>query len=159
MGTALFAESSGLSLGTEVHEALAEIEWFPFQPLPASLSPAAHEVLRKFLSAPEIAPVFEQPSPDSEVWRERSVACRLDGVNYSAQMDRVIVTPPAKNTGRGKILLVDFKTDQGEPAEIAVRYKSQLEIYAKILAVWSEGRHEIAAAVATVRTPSLITVC
>lgn len=159
LGSALFAESSGLALGTEVHEVLAEIEWFPPPVLPSTISLAARGVLKEFLSAPEIAPVFDRPSPESEVWRERSVACRLDGINYSAQMDRVIVTPPEGKTGKGKILLVDFKTDQGEPAEIATRYKSQLEIYARILATWSGGRHDITAAVATVRKPALITVC
>lgn len=156
-GTALFSESAGLSLGTEVHEALAEITWFPAPPLSPSLSPVAREVLQRFLAAPDVAPVFERPSPDSEVWRERSVACRLDGTTYSAQMDRVVVTPPGKK--EGSILLVDFKTDQGDPAEIAERYRTQLEIYTRILAEWSGGRHVIRAAVATVRTPALITVC
>ena len=74
-------------------------------------------------------------------------------------MDRVVVTPPCSKTGIGRILLVDFKTDQGEPEEIASRYKAQLDIYARILAVWSGGRHEIAAAVATVRKPALVRVC
>jgi len=114
-------------------------------------------MLQKFLAAPDVAPVFERPSPDSEVWRERSVACRLDGTTYSAQMDRVVVTPPGKNGGT--ILLVDFKTDQGAPAEIAERYRAQLEIYTRILAEWSGGRHVIRAAVATVRTPALVRVC
>ena len=158
-GAALFSESAGLAFGTEVHEALAGIEWFPCAALPSPLSQGAGEILGRFLAAPEIAPVFERPSANSEVWRERSVACRLDGTVYSAQMDRVVVTPPASKTGNGRILLVDFKTDQGEPEEIAARYKSQLEIYARILAAWSGGRHEIVAAVATVRKPALVRVC
>lgn len=158
-GAALFSESAGLAFGTEVHEALAGIEWFPCADLPSSLSPGAHEILGRFLAAPEIAPVFERPSAGSEVWRERSVACRLDGVTYYAQMDRVVVTPPASKKGAGRIFLVDFKTDQGEPEEIAARHRSQLEIYARILAVWSEGQHEIIAAVATVRNPALVRIC
>ena len=158
-GVALFSESAGLAFGTEIHEALAEIEWFPGAALPSSLSLGAGEILGQFLASPEIAPVFERPSANSEVWRERSVACRLDGTIYSAQMDRVVVTPPASKTGNGRILLVDFKTDQGEPEEIASRYKSQLEIYARILAAWSVGRHKIVAAVATVRKPALVRVC
>jgi len=158
-GAALFSESAGLAFGTEIHEALAGIEWFPCAPLPCSLSAGAGEILARFLAAPEIAPVFERPSESSEVWRERPVACRLDGTIYSAQVDRVVVTPPAPNTGTGRVLLVDFKTDQGQPEEIASRYKAQLEIYARILAVWSGGRHEIAAAVATVRKPALVRVC
>jgi hypothetical protein len=158
-GVALFSESAGLAFGTEIHEALAGIEWFPCAALPSSLSPGTGEILGQFLAAPEIAPVFEHPSENSEVWRERSVACRLDGTIYSAQMDRVVVTPPASKTGKGRILLVDFKTDQGEPEEIASRYKAQLEIYARILAAWSGGRHDIVAAVATVRKPALVRVC
>ncbi|MFA7233874.1 MAG: hypothetical protein WC076_07165 [Terrimicrobiaceae bacterium] len=158
-GAALFSESAGLAFGTAVHEALSGIEWFPCAALPASLSPAAAEILHHFLATPEIAPVFERPSQKSEVWRERSVACRLEGTIYSGQMDRVVVTPPASKTRKGRILLVDFKTDQGEPAEIALRHKAQLEIYARILAAWSGGRHEIVAAVATVRKPALVRIC
>ena len=150
-GAALFSESAGLTFGTEVHEALAEIEWFP--------CPAAAGILRTFLAAPEIAEVFERPTPRSEVWRERSIACRLDGTTYTAQMDRVVITPPASKSAKGRIFLIDFKTDQGEPAEIALRYKSQLEIYARILGVWSGGRHEITAAVATIRKPALVRIC
>ena len=158
-GAALFSESAGLAFGTEIHEALAAIEWFPCAALPSPLSPGAGGILARFLAAPGIAPVFERPSANSEVWRERSVACRLDGTIYSAQMDRVVVTPRASIKGNGRILLVDFKTDQGEPEEIASRYKAQLEIYARILAAWSGGRHEITAAVATVRKPALVRVC
>jgi len=158
-GAALFSESAGLAFGTEIHEALAAIEWFPCAALPSPLSAGAGEILARFLAALEIAPVFERPSAGSEVWRERSVACRLDGTVYSAQMDRVVVTPPASKTGRGRIFLVDFKTDQGEPEEIASRYRAQIEIYARILAVWSGGQHEITAAMAVVREPALVRVC
>ena len=158
-GAALFSESAGLAFGTEIHEALAGIEWFPCPGLPASLSPEAGKILGRFLAAPEMAAIFERPSPESEVWRERPVACRLDGTIYSAQMDRVVVTPPTARAGKGRILLVDFKTDQGKAAEIAARYRAQLEIYARILAAWSGGRHEITAAVATVRLPALVRVC
>lgn len=157
-GAALFSESAGLTFGTEVHEALAEIEWFPCPAL-SSLSPAAAGILRAFLAAPEIAEVFERPTPRSEVWRERSIACRLDGTTYTAQMDRVVITPPASKSAKGRIFLIDFKTDQGEPADIAVRYKPQMEIYARILGVWSGGRHEIVAAVATIRKPALVRIC
>lgn len=158
-GAALFSESAGLTFGTEVHEALAEIEWFPCPPLPPSLSPAAAGMLRTFLATPEIAEVFQRPTPASGVWRERSIACRLDGTTYTAQMDRVVITPPVSKTAKGRIFLIDFKTDQGEPAEIALRYKSQLEIYARILGVWSGGRHEIVAAVSTIRKPALVRIC
>lgn len=158
-GAALFSESAGLALGTEVHEALAGIEWFPCPSMPSNLSPGAEKILGQFLAAPEIAPVFERPAGNSEVWRERSVACRLDDTIYSAQMDRVVVTPRASKAEKGRILLVDFKTDQGEPDEIASRYKAQLEIYARILAAWSGGRHDIVAAVATIRNPALVRVC
>lgn len=158
-GAALFSESAGLAFGTEVHEALAGIEWFPCPSLPSNVSPGAEKILLQFLAAPGIAPVFERPSSGSEVWRERPVAGRLDGITYSAQMDRVVVTPPSSKMEKGRILIVDFKTDQGEPEEIASRYKAQLEIYARLLAAWSGGRHDIAAAVATIRKPALVTVC
>jgi hypothetical protein len=123
------------------------------------LSPGAEKILLQFLADPGIAPVFERPSAGSEVWRERPVAGRLDGITYSAQMDRVVVTPPYSKMEKGRILIVDFKTDQGEPEEIASRYKAQLEIYASLLAEWSGGRHDIAAAVVTIRKPALVRVC
>lgn len=158
-GAALFSESAGLALGTEVHEALAGIEWFPCPAFSSSLSPVAGEILRTFLATPEIAEVFERPAPDAVVWRERSIACRLDGTIYTAQMDRVVITPPASENAKGRIFLVDFKTDQGEPAAITLRYESQLKIYARLLGVWSGGRHEISAAVATIRKPAVVRVC
>lgn len=157
MGAALFGESSGLNFGTQVHEALASIEWLPAQTAQA-WGPPLQEVLQNFLSHPDIAAVFRRPSPQAEVWRERSIACRLDGTTYSAQMDRVVLTP-AISGQKGTIHLVDFKTDQGEPDQIAGRYKSQIEIYAKILAIWSAGQHEIIGSVATIRKPALVRVC
>jgi ATP-dependent exoDNAse (exonuclease V) beta subunit len=74
-------------------------------------------------------------------------------------MDRVVVTPATGKNGKGRILLVDFKTDQGEPEAIAGRYKAQIGIYARILALWSGGRHDIIGTVATVRQPALVRVC
>lgn len=142
-GAAIFSESGGLDFGSRVHEALAEIEWLP--------APNAPDCLLAFLSHPEVAALFTRPEAGADVWRERAVACSLGGRLLSAQMDRVIVTAH-------EIVLVDFKTDQGDPAEIASRYRAQMHDYISILEAWSAGRHAIRAVIATVRHPAVIPV-
>lgn len=145
-GAALFSESSGLDFGTLVHDLLAKIEW-----LPTDIPTDSHELIGPFLRNPEVAALFERPSPDSVVWRERAMAVILDGKFVSAQMDRVVVSET-------EVVLVDFKTDQGEPIKVAERYAAQIHAYMKILEAWSLGRHRVRAFIATVRQPAVIEV-
>ena len=145
-GAALFSESSGLDFGTLVHDCLAKIEW-----LPSDITGDAHELIEQFLKNRDVAAFFQRPSPEAVVWRERAMAVILDGKFVSAQMDRVVISAT-------EILLVDFKTDQGEPAKIAERYAAQMHAYIRILEAWSGGRHRVRAFVATVRQPAVIEV-
>ena len=145
-GAAIFSESSGLEFGSVVHDLLAGIEW-----LPADLPKDAPAVVGKFLQHPEVKALFVRPSSEAVVWRERAVGWNAGGTLVSAQMDRVVIEP-------GEIVVVDFKTDQGDPEEIAGRYASQMRAYLGILAAWSGGRHSLRAVVATVRTPSVIKI-
>ncbi len=149
-GAAIFSEAGGLKFGSDVHETLAKIEWLPTG---LDLSP----ILSAFLEMPAVADLFRPPGVGAEVWRERSIACHLGGRQISAQMDRVIIMPP-KGGAMGSILLVDFKTDQGDPTEIAARYHAQMRDYLAILGVWSGGRHSLRGVVATVRQPAVIEV-
>jgi len=145
-GAAIFSESSGLGFGSLVHDFLAGIEW-----LPAALPADTPAMVVAFLECPEVQALFRRPSPAAIVWRERAVAWNSGGAIVSAQMDRVVI-------GEGEIVVIDFKTDQGEPAAIAARYASQMQAYLKILAAWSDGRHRLRAVVATVRTPAVIEI-
>jgi hypothetical protein len=145
-GHAIFSESGGLGFGSRVHEVLGAIEWLPAE-LPSGTPPEIVE----FLAHPEVRPIFTQPSDDAVVWRERAVAWKSGSTAISAQMDRVIVTSD-------RIVVVDFKTDQGDPAAIARRYTSQLRAYLKILRAWDGGQRKAQALIATVRVPAVIEV-
>lgn len=157
-GAAFFSEFGGLSLGSEVHRLLSAIEWLPPDTLPVSHSPIAQDLVETFLQHSETRKIFERPAIDSIVWRERSVACRLNNITISAQMDRVVIQPPKDSNSKGKILLVDFKTDKGNPNDIAKRYTAQMQAYVKILEAWSQGNYEITAAIATIRMPAIIII-
>lgn len=157
-GAAFFSELGGLGFGAEVHNLLAAIEWLPQDSLPTESSLPARRAVETFLLNAQTRQLFERPSPEAVVWRERSVACLVDDTIISAQMDRVIIQPPQPNHTKGKIILVDFKTDQGEPRAIARRYIPQIAAYVKILEAWSKGNHDITAVIATIRNPAVVPV-
>lgn len=142
-GAAIFSDSGGLDFGSLVHDALAAIEWLPAVDAPKSVE--------SFLAHDDVLPLFTKPPGFVELWRERAVTAKVDGRIVSAQMDRVIVT-------EREIVLIDFKTDQGEPSEIAGRYHGQMHAYLAILEAWSRGRHSIRAVIATVRTPAVVPI-
>lgn len=145
-GNAIFSESGGLGFGSRVHEILGAMEW-----LPAVLPAGAPPEIVEFLAHREVRPLFTRPSDDAVVWRERAVAWKSGSTVISAQMDRVIVTSD-------RLVVVDFKTDQGDPARIAERYTPQLRAYLKILRAWDGGQRKAQALIATVRVPAVIEV-
>ena len=155
VGASLFSQTGGLSVGSDVHDFLEAIEWHSsdFTKFPTS---EAERLAIAFLQSEAGLVAFRRPSATSIVWRERAVACYLEGSFVSAQMDRVMITPPTEELG--EIFLIDFKTDQGPPDQIAARYLKQMETYVKILMAWSGGKHRVQAAIATIRTPMLIPV-
>jgi ATP-dependent exoDNAse (exonuclease V) beta subunit len=118
------------TLGTEVHEALAEIEWLGDKEVPSfpHASKEAEELLHSFLKTPSALKAFSKPMENSEVWREKAFDVMLEGKWVSGVFDRVLVY--FSNVGEpASAIIYDFKTDHGSPAEIEERYAGQMSVY------------------------------
>ena len=130
-------------LGTEVHEALASIEWLESGPwLSQNISQQAASLLRGFLEKPIAKDVFTKPDQPHNLWRERAFDVALDGQWVSGVFDRVLVYLSEVGEPTSAIIY-DFKTDHGSSAEIEERYAGQMEVYrqavCKLLAIPSES--------------------
>jgi ATP-dependent helicase/nuclease subunit A len=118
-------------LGTEVHEALAGIEWFESGTrLSENISQQAAILVRGFLEKPIAKDVFTKPEKSHNLWRERAFDVTLDGQWVSGVFDRVLVHLSEVGEPTSAIIY-DFKTDHGSPAEIEERYAGQMDIYRK----------------------------
>ena len=118
-------------LGTEVHEALAGIEWFESgTQLSENISQQAAILVRGFLEKPIAKDVFTKPEKPHNLWRERAFDITLDGQWVSGVFDRVLVHLSEVGEPTSAIIY-DFKTDHGSPAEIEERYAGQMEVYCK----------------------------
>ncbi|MBN8711625.1 MAG: UvrD-helicase domain-containing protein [Verrucomicrobia bacterium] len=128
-GKAILAARAAADLGVEIHAALAEIEWLP-GPSPDldSLSPEAAKILRSFLEQPETAVHFQKPPGHAVLWREKAFDIVLpDKRRVTGVFDRAVVQA-------GRALLLDFKTDAADPADLDQRHGGQLAIYRECLA-------------------------
>ena len=118
-------------LGTEVHEALAGIEWFESGTrLSENISQQAAILVRGFLEKPIAKDMFTKPEKSHNLWRERAFDVTLDGQWVSGVFDRVLVHLSEVGEPTSAIIY-DFKTDHGSPAEIEERYAGQMDIYRK----------------------------
>ena len=130
-------------LGTEVHEALASIEWLESGSwLSQNISQQAAILVRGFLEKPIAKDVFTKPDQPHNLWRERAFDVTLDGRWVSGVFDRVLVYLSEVGEPTSAIIY-DFKTDYGSSAEIEERYAGQMEVYrqavCKLLAIPSES--------------------
>ncbi|MFN7561195.1 MAG: UvrD-helicase domain-containing protein [Prosthecobacter sp.] len=145
-GSVLFSEGRepGRRLGTLVHELLARVEWdrdlSVLEPLWAAsgllrgepVEEIALRMVREVLASPELVAVFTKPSPEAQVWRERSFDMIHNGNWISGTFDRVIV-------GRDFARLIDFKTDdlsaEGALEEKMKGYAPQIALYRQAIAL------------------------
>ena len=120
-------------LGTEVHEALAGIEWLESGiQLPENISQHAEKLVRGFFEKPIAQEVFTKPEQAHNLWRERAFDVTLDGQWVSGVFDRVLVYLSEAGEPTSAIIY-DFKTDHGSPAAIEERYAGQMEVYRKAI--------------------------
>ena len=118
-------------LGTEVHEALAGIEWMESSALQMdALSREAVDLVRGFLQKPIAQTVFTKPPNPADLWRERAFDVMLEGQWVSGVFDRVVLHRSNEGSSTAAIIY-DFKTDHGTAAEIEERYAGQMEVYRK----------------------------
>ena len=126
--------SYAAKLGTEVHEALAGIEWLETSaPTSHALTPEAHKLVNEFLEKPLAREVFTKPEGVIRLWRELAFDVVLDGQWVSGVFDRVLVRCDQENNPLSAVIF-DFKTDQGTALEIQSRYAGQMEVYQKAAA-------------------------
>ena len=119
------------ALGTEVHQALAGIEWIDSRmPDLESLSSPATNLVRGFMDKPVAREILTRPTNSVDLWRERAFDVILDGQWISGVFDRVMVhqSPDSRPISA---IVYDFKTDQGNSVDIEARYEGQMEIYRK----------------------------
>ena len=119
------------ALGTEVHQALAGIEWIDSRmPDLESLSSPAANLVRGFMDKPVAREILTRPTNSVDLWRERAFDVMLDGQWISGVFDRVMVhqSPDSRPISA---IVYDFKTDQGNSVDIEARYEGQMEIYRK----------------------------
>jgi ATP-dependent exoDNAse (exonuclease V) beta subunit len=116
-------------LGTEVHEALALIEWMGESSIETTgISAEAGRLIHAFFEKPVAKEVFQNPKTPHELWRERAFDVVLDGQWVSGVFDRVAIELSADGSP-ASATIYDFKTDHGTDSEIEERYRGQMEAY------------------------------
>ncbi len=122
------------TLGTEVHQALAEITWLGENtPDFESCSREAAQLLAAFFACEAARQIFSEPTARCTLWRERAFDVQLDGRWISGIFDRVhVFLSPAGAPVSATVY--DFKTDRTTPVKIEVRYAEQMAAYRKAAA-------------------------
>lgn len=124
--------SAATTLGTQVHEALATIEWSD-SPSATAASRHANSLLATFLASPLAREVFSRPNPHTTLWRERPFDVLLDGQWFSGIFDRVIIHHTPDGTPSSATIF-DFKTDQAPHQTIQSRHATQMSTYQRAAA-------------------------
>jgi ATP-dependent exoDNAse (exonuclease V) beta subunit len=120
-------------LGTEIHEALASIEWMDTSRFDVkNLSDEAARLIRIFLAKPTAREIFNRPEGRFDLWRERAFDLILDGQWVSGIFDRVVIHYSIDGNPRSATVY-DFKSDHGSLAEIEERYAGQMATYRKAI--------------------------
>jgi ATP-dependent helicase/nuclease subunit A len=142
-GAVLFGENTweAASFGTDVHAALAMVEWGGVSPevlkawQAAGWGEAVVIEARACLESISVGKVFA-PCAGAEVWRERAFEIVLEGAWISGVFDRVVL----ERDRAGRVIaatIYDFKTDRldvSEQARTVARYAGQLGIYRQAVA-------------------------
>lgn len=122
--------SAATDLGTEVHLALARIEFLNAESRPElpPLSEEARKRLGPFLDSAQARRVFERPARPFVLWREKAFDVLLDGQWISGIFDRVVVLLSQDGNPESAVIY-DFKTDRADAAEIERRHSGQMKMY------------------------------
>ena len=129
----LLAGDSARSLGAEVHEILARIEWLGGDsPDFTDASGQAGQLVRGFLDGGG-ASIFARPDGAVMLWRERAFDVEIDGHPVSGIFDRVHINLGADGRPVGACVY-DFKTS-GSTEDLNKKHGGQLETYRKAVAL------------------------
>ena len=145
--------SDARRFGTEVHAVFEQIEWIDedlgsyFHDLCkrnpefiGSLKSGAEKHVRNCLEAKSVRELFDRPSVECEVWREKHFLTILnsgeEGDQYcSGIMDRVVLHQDGQGDFKAAEV-IDFKTDRVDEDSIkdtVEKYRPQLEVYQRVL--------------------------
>lgn len=116
-------------LGTEVHEALAGIEWVAEKMTSfVGCSKDARKLLDEFMDGPRARKIFTKPDRPCLLWREKAFDVIVDGRWVSGVFDRIqiLLDPAGMPTAA---VVYDFKTDNAAPDAISSRYADQMAAY------------------------------
>ncbi len=121
----LLSAEHRLTLGREVHRALARVGWND-EPAPAfeDIAPAAAQVAREFLRSDIAAEIFTRPATSVTLWREQPFDVKVGDRRISGIFDRVVLSGDCAE-------IFDYKTDGTEVAEV---YREQMSLYHQALA-------------------------
>lgn len=124
--------ATGTTLGTAVHEILAQIEWDWPQELVGAFPSEALELARSCFDSAEIrAAAFTRPAGLVRLLREERFEWLGPEGWMSGAVDRAVVYGHGSER---EVLLFDYKTDQATPEETVERYRAQLLAYRGALA-------------------------
>jgi ATP-dependent exoDNAse (exonuclease V) beta subunit len=120
-------------LGTEVHAALAQVEWIGTEsPVFTDLTREARILLEDFFGRSEAREIFAQPTGRHILWREQPFDVQLDGEWVGGIFDRVVMKIGEADRPTSAVIY-DFKTDQATCSEIEIRYAEQMKTYRRAL--------------------------
>ncbi|HEX8371329.1 MAG TPA: 3'-5' exonuclease, partial [Chthoniobacterales bacterium] len=133
--TLFVLSSDAARIGTEVHSALAQIQWIEglsskFAHLPRS----SREILESFLAKPEAVTLFAHPLTPHVLWRERAFECTLDDQWFAGVFDRVVIQLGADGQPTSAEV-IDFKTESSDAETLQKRHASQMAIYRRAAAL------------------------
>lgn len=143
-------EPSARSLGTEVHQAFAAIEWLddPTSAKTLEQDSEAMEVVRSCLRDDSIARLFQQPEGLIGLWRERAFDVLVSERWISGVFDRVILS-------ERETVLIDFKTDNDSPENVRTRHAAQMDAYLEALTALGV-KHPVRAVIVHTPTRSVL---
>ncbi len=122
------------SLGSEVHSALAAVEWLGGDEMEfGHLSPEARVIVERFFTSAGGRSVFLKPVGNVRVWRERSFDGLIGGEWVSGTFDRVHVLS-GSNRRPTAATVFDFKVGAARPVELERRHAGQMLIYRRAVA-------------------------
>lgn len=130
-----YFSADAATLGTEIHAALAQVEWLGDAPPPemSGISREAQQLLTRFLAGPAANRIFRKPQMPCRVWRERSFDLVLDGQWFSGAFDRVRIALDSGGAPAAAVIY-DFKTDRADAAELERRHGAQMAVYRRAAA-------------------------
>jgi ATP-dependent helicase/nuclease subunit A len=128
------AASGGAALGSEVHAALAAVEWLgEHPPAFAGCSREARKLLLAFFDATDARSIFAPPAGRVRLWRERAFDVVIEGRWVGGVFDRVQIAEGPDGQPVAAVVY-DFKTDRGSEESVRARYAGQMDWYRRAAA-------------------------